>query len=154
MTTKIDAINRKILEALVANARVSMTDLSKTVGLSKTPVTLRIKQMEETGLITGYRALLSPIKLGLTYVTYVEVRLSDTREKALQAFNDAVRAVPEIEECYLIAGGFDYLIKTRTRDVTHFRKVLSESISTLPHVRSTSSNVAMEAVVEQNVAGI
>ena len=96
--------------------------------------------------------MLSPLKLGVTHVTYVTVNLSDTRQKALEAFNAAVRNVPEVEECYMIAGGFDYQLKLRTRDMPHFRAVMADQISTLPHVHSTSSYVAMEAVVEANWA--
>ncbi len=152
MIDLLDKTNRRILDALVANARVPITELARKVGLSKTPVALRIKQMEEAGLITGYRAMLSPLKLGLTHVTYVTVDLSDTRQRALEAFNAAVREIPEVEECYMIAGGFDYQLKLRTRDMPHFRAVMAERISTLPHVHSTSSYVAMEAVVEANWA--
>lgn len=148
MSDALDPINRRILSALLRNARIPITELAREVGLSKTPVALRIKAMEEMGLITGYRAILSPLKLGLTHVTYVTVNLSDTRQKALEAFNAAVRKVPEVEECYMIAGGFDYQLKLRTRDMPHFRAVMAEQISTLPHVHSTSSYVAMEAVVE------
>lgn len=154
MNDGIDPINRRILEQLVANARVPVTELAKSVGLSKTPVTLRIRQMEEMGLITGYRAILSPLKLGLTNVTYVELSVSDTRQKALEKFNAAVRLIPEVEECYMIAGGFDYQIKLRSRDMAHFRWIMAEKISILPFVTSTTSYVAMEAVVEQNWIGL
>ncbi|MDS9466072.1 Lrp/AsnC family transcriptional regulator [Paracoccus sp. MBLB3053] len=146
----LDATNVKILRELVANARIPITELARKVGLSKTPVALRIKQMEEMGLITGYRAILSPLKLGLTHVTYVEVRLSDTRQKALEAFNAAVRAIPEVEECYMIAGGFDYLLKVRSEDMAGYRRIMAEKISALPHIHATTSYVSMEAVVEQN----
>lgn len=152
MTDKLDPINRRILDALLRNARMPITELAREVGLSKTPVALRIKAMEEAGLITGYRALLSPLKLGLTHVTYVTINLSDTRQQALEAFNAAVRTIPEVEECYMIAGGFDYQLKLRTRDMPHFRAVMAEQISSLPHVHATSSYVAMEAVVEANWA--
>ena len=150
MDEALDNTNRKILHELVTNARIPTTELARKVGLSKTPVALRIRQMEEMGLITGYRAILSPLKLGLTHVTYVEARLSDTRQKALEQFNAAVRAIPEVEECYMIAGGCDYLMKVRSRDMADFRRILAEKISTLPHVSNTSSHVSMEAVVEQN----
>jgi len=150
MTEQLDATDMKILNALLTDARQPMTELAKRVGLSKTPVALRIRKMEEMGLITGYRAILSPLKLGLTHVTYVEVRLSDTRESALTRFNDAVRAIPEVEECYMIAGGFDYLIKVRSKDMADYRRVMGEQISALPYVTGTSSYVAMEAVVEQS----
>ena len=150
MAEQLDATDMKILNALLTDARLPMTELAKRVGLSKTPVALRIRKMEEMGLITGYRAILSPLKLGLTHVTYVEVRLSDTRENALTRFNDAVRAIPEVEECYMIAGGFDYLIKVRSKDMADYRRVMGEQISALPYVTGTSSYVAMEAVVEQS----
>ena len=150
MTDPLDATDRRILAELVANARLPIAELARKVGLSKTPVAARIRAMEEMGLITGYRAILSPLKLGLTHVTYVEVRLSDTRAKALEQFNAAVRAIPEVEECYMIAGGFDYLIKVRSRDMADYRRLMGEKLSALPHVHATSSYVAMEAVVEQN----
>ncbi|WBU62176.1 Lrp/AsnC family transcriptional regulator [Paracoccus albus] len=150
MTAELDSTNRKILAELVANARIPITELARKVGLSKTPVALRIRQMEEMGLIQGYRAILSPLSLGLTHVTYVEARLTDTRQKALEQFNDGVRSITEIEECYMIAGGFDYLLKVRSRDMTHFRQIMAEKISSLPFIHATTSYVAMEAVVEQN----
>ncbi|MFV0384420.1 Lrp/AsnC family transcriptional regulator [Paracoccus sp. (in: a-proteobacteria)] len=149
MTDALDPINRRILAELVANARIPVSELARKVGLSKTPVALRIRQMEEMGLITGYRAILSPLKLGLTHVTYMEIRLTDTRQRALEQFNTGIRAIPEVEECYMIAGGFDYLVKVRSRDMADFRRIMAEKISTLPHVHSTSSYVSMEAVIEQ-----
>jgi Lrp/AsnC family leucine-responsive transcriptional regulator len=150
MTDPFDATGRKIVHELVANARIPVTELARKVGLSKTPVAARIRAMEEIGLITGYRAMLSPIALGLIHVTYVEVRLSDTRQKALAQFNAAVREIPEVEECYMIAGGFDYLLKVRSRDIAQYRMIMGEKLSALPHVAATSSYVAMEAVVEHN----
>jgi len=149
-TANLDTIDRKILSALTENARLSMVDLARKVGLSKTPVAARVRALEEKGVIRGYRAILSPEKLGLQHVAYVEVRLSDTRQAALARFNDAARAVPEIEECYMIAGGFDYLIKVRSQDIVDYRRVLGETISSLPHVSATSTYIAMEAVVEQS----
>ena len=154
MNVKLDAYDRRILAELTRNARIPVAELARKVGLSKTPITLRIKHLEEIGLITGYRAILSPLKLGLTHVTYVEVSMSDTREAALQQFNTAVRAIPEVEECYMIAGGFDYQLKIRSRDMAHFRQIMAEKISALPYITSTSTYVAMEAVVEQNWTAI
>lgn len=150
VTDPLDATDRRILHELCANARIPVTELARKVGLSKTPVAARIRAMEEMGLITGYRAMLSPIQLGLIHVTYVEVRLSDTRQRALEQFNAAVRDIPEVEECYMIAGGFDYLLKVRSHDIAEYRKIMGEKLSALPHVAATSSYVAMEAVVEQN----
>ncbi len=146
----LDSYDRKILSALTENARLSMVDLARRVGLSKTPVAARVKALETKGVIQGYRAILSPEKLDLQHVAYVEVRLSDTRQAALTRFNEAARKVPQIEECYMIAGGFDYLIKVRSRDIIDYRRVLGETISSLPHVSATSTYIAMEAVVEQS----
>ncbi|MCL7463638.1 Lrp/AsnC family transcriptional regulator [Phaeovulum sp. NW3] len=143
---QMDRYDQAILALLSADGRMSATEIARRVGLTKSPVQARIKQLEESGVIAGYRAILSPIRLGLAHVAFVEVRLSDTREAALQAFNRAVRAVPEIEECHMIAGGFDYLLKVRTGDIGDYRRVMAESISSLPHVAATSTYVAMEAV--------
>jgi len=151
---ELDVIDRKIIRELQRDARLSVTEIAKRVGLSKTPVALRIRQLESSGLIAGYRAILSPLKLGLTHVTYVEVRLSDTREIALSRFNEAVRAIPEVEECYMIAGGFDYLMKIRSHDMADYRRIMAEHLSTLPYVHSTSSFVAMEAVGEDAVVSV
>jgi Lrp/AsnC family leucine-responsive transcriptional regulator len=144
----LDRYDRAILRALSEDGRLPVTELARRIGLSKTPTQARVKRLEETGVIAGYRAVLSPIRMGLAHVAYVEVRLSDTREAALQAFNRAVRALPEVEECHMMAAGFDYLMKVRTRDIADYRRVLGEQISTLPHVASTSTYVAMEAVKE------
>lgn len=145
----LDRIDRAILDELSHNARVSMIELGRKVGLSKTPVTARIKRLEAEGVITGYRAGLSARKLGLDHVAFMEVRLSDTRERALRAFNRAVSEIPEVEECHMIAGGFDYLVKVRTRNIDDFRRVLGERISALPHVASTSTYVSMESVKDR-----
>ena len=144
----LDRFDRAILAALSGDGRMPVTELARRIGLSKTPTQARVKRLEETGVIAGYRAVLNPIRMGLANVAYVEVRLTDTREAALQAFNRAVRAVPEIEECHMMAAGFDYLLKVRTGDIADYRRVLGERISTLPHVASTSTYVAMEAVKE------
>jgi transcriptional regulator, AsnC family len=148
MTAELDAIDRRILAALVRDARQPVAEIARQVGLSKTPVAQRIRRLEEGGFITGYRAELSPARLGLTHVAFVEVRLSDTRESALRKFNAAVRAIPEIEECHMIAGGFDYLLKVRSHDIADYRRVMGERISALPYVNATSTYVAMETVFE------
>ena len=150
----LDQIDRRILRALRANARLSMVALGEQVGLSKTPVTARVRRLEEAGYIRGYRAELDAGKLGLEHVAFVEVRLSDTREAALQAFNAAIREIPEVEACHMIAGGFDYLVKVRTSDVRDYRRVLGERISQLPHIASTSTYVSMESVLDQGAVNL
>lgn len=144
----MDEYDRKILSVLSVEGRISMTALGERVGLSKTPVTARVKRLEKEGVITGYRATLSASKLGVEHIAFLEVKLSDTREKALDAFNQAVRAIPEVEACHMIAGGFDYLIKVRTSDIFAYRQVLGEQLSRLPNVASTSTYISMQSVVD------
>ena len=150
----LDQLDRRVLRALRANARLSMVALGEQVGLSKTPVTARVRRLEEAGYIRGYRAELDAGKLGLEHVAFVEVRLSDTREAALQAFNAAIREIPEVEACHMIAGGFDYLVKVRTSNVRDYRRVLGERISQLPHIASTSTYVSMESVLDQGAVNL
>lgn len=145
---ELDRFDRAILRGVAEDGRMSVTDLAQRIGLSKSPTQARLKKLEAQGFILGYRALLNPIRLGLDHVAFVEVKLSDTRESALAAFNVAAVKVPEIEQAHMIAGNFDYLLKVRTSDMTSYRRILGEVISTLPHVESTSTYVAMEAVKE------
>ena len=140
----MDEYDRKILSVLSIEGRISTTALGERVGLS----TARVKRLEEEGVITGYRATLSASKLGVEHIAFLEVKLSDTREKALDAFNQAVRAIPEVEACHMIAGGFDYLIKVRTSDIFAYRQVLGEQLSRLPNVASTSTYISMQSVVD------
>ena len=141
----------RILQVLSTDGRITVTELAARVGLSKSPVQARLKRLEETGVIRGYRALIDPIRLGRDHVAFVEVKLSDTREAALAAFNAAVMRVAEIEQCHMIASSFDYLLKVRTASMTAYRRVLAEAISTLPHVAATSTYVAMQAVKEEGL---
>lgn len=144
--SELDLFDRKILDALAEDGRLSVTALAERIGLSKTPCQLRMKRLIDNGYIEGFRAVLNPRKLGLDHVAFVEVKLSDTKESALEEFNAAVKKLLEVEECHMIAGRFDYLLKVRTANISKYRQVLGESISRLPHVTSTSTNVAMQAV--------
>ena len=145
---ELDRFDHAILRELSVDGRISATELGRRIGLSKSPTQARMKRLEDGGVIIGYRANLDPIRMGQAHVAFVEVRLSDTREAALQAFNKAVLAVPEVEQAHMIASRFDYLLKVRTTDIQDYRRVLAERISALPHVASTSTYVAMEAVKE------
>jgi len=149
--SNLDLIDTKILHALSRDARITITELSQEVGLSKTPCKSRLQRLEREGVILGYRALLDPVKMGLDHIAFVEVKLSDTREKALSEFNEAVCKLPEVEQCHMIAGSYDYLLKVRTGNINTYRQVLGEKISSLPHVEQTSTYVSMEAVKEDVV---
>ena len=150
----LDQFDQSILIALAEDGRMTITDLAERIGLSKSPTQARLRRLETSGIIMGYRALLDPISLGLDHVAFVEVRLTDTREAALRAFNAAVQNIPEIEQAHMIAGNFDYLLKVRTRDMAQYRAFLGDVVSVLPHVAATSTFVAMEAVKEVMLPGI
>ncbi|WP_196157916.1 Lrp/AsnC family transcriptional regulator [Reinekea sp. G2M2-21] len=143
---QLDKLDLAILQELQTNGRITVTELASRVGLSKTPCQIRMRKLEEQGYILGYVALVDQKKIGIKYVAFVQVSLSDTRTRALNAFNEAVRTVPEIEQCYMIAASFDYLLKVRTSDMDNYRRILGEKISSLPYVTQTSTFVVMEEV--------
>ncbi len=145
---EIDQYDHKILDAVLRDGRISVTELAEQVGLSKTPCQIRLRRLIEKGFIEGFKAVLNPSKLGLDHVAFAEVKLTSTKEEALIGFNAAVKKVKEVEECHMIAGRFDYLLKIRTPDIRRYRDVLGEKISALPFVASTSTSVVMETVKE------
>lgn len=147
--SEIDVFDQKILDLLEKEGRLSITDLASRIGLSKTPCQIRLKRLVEAGFIEGFRAIVNPAKLGLDHVAFAEVKLTSTKEDALESFNAAVKKVKEVEECHMIAGRFDYLLKIRTPDIRRYRDVLGEKISALPFVASTSTNVVMETIKEK-----
>ncbi len=142
----IDGIDQKILKILSLEGRIAITDLANRVGLSKSPCQVRVKRLQKDGYIKGFRAIIDPAMMNLEQIAFVEVRLSDTSEAALSAFNRAVQFLPEVEQCHMIAGAFDYLLKVRTTDMSDYRAVLGEKVSALPHVASTSTHVSMQAI--------
>ena len=113
-----------------------------------------MKRLQDNKFILGFRAVLNPQKLGQQHVAFTEVKLSDTRENALNAFNEAVQSIPEIEQCHMIAGAYDYLLKIRTSNIKAYRMVLGETISKLPYVANTSTFVAMESVKDYSFQGL
>jgi len=144
----LDNYDLAILKSLEQNGRITVTELAERVGLSKTPCQIRMKRLESNGVIRGYTVIMDYGLLDTNHIAFVQVKLSDTRAAALAAFNDAVGAVSEIEECHMMAANFDYILKVRTRDIASYREVLGETISELPYVSSTSTFVCMEAVKE------
>ena len=146
MSGELDAYDRRILGILATDGRATVTAISERIGLSKTPCQLRIRRLEEQGYILGYQAILSQDKLDRAHIAFVEVKLASTTATALAAFNRAVLSIEAVEQCHMIAGGFDYLLKVRTRDIGDYREVLAEQISRLPHVAQSSTYVSMEAI--------
>lgn len=147
MSRNIDAIDRRILDELERDGRLSIVELSERVNLTNTPCSERVKRLERDGYIKGYRATLNMDMLGFGHLTVVQVSLAATGgDNSLDAFNAAIGLVPEIESCLMLAGSFDYLLTVRTRDIVHFREVLGDKINKLPGILHTNSFAVMEVV--------
>lgn len=142
----LDDFDRKIIAALREDGRMPVTAIAARVGLSKTPCQIRMKRLVESGVIRGFTALVDGAKIGLDHIAFTEVKLSDTRDKALQEFNAAVQKIPEIEECHMIASSYDYILKIRTSNIKKYRELIGEKISNLPYISYTSTFVSMETV--------
>lgn len=145
---KLDQIDRDILAALQADGRITNVALAKQVGLSPTPCLERVKSLEAAGLIRGYAAQLSPAALGLGLTVFVQIAIERTSQQVFDDFRTAVQAIPEIQECHMVAGGYDYLLKVRVPDMTAYRHFLGAVLSGVPGIRETHTYPVMEEVKE------
>ncbi len=141
----LDRIDLKILKALQDNARLSYVDLAQKVGLSTTPCMDRVKRLEHSGYIQGYHAKLDPDNLGLELLVFLEITLASQSPEAFAEFNQATAKLNYVQECHLISGQSDYLLKLRLPDLKSYRKHLGELLLALPHVRESKSHIVMEA---------
>ena len=142
----LDNYDRKILKLLQRDGRITITALSDQIGLSKTPCLNRVKKLETKGYIRGYRAVINHELVDNNHIAFVQIKMDDTKTQALNAFNAAIKEIPEVVQCHMIASHFDYLLKVRTNNMESYRKVLGEKISALPHVQNSSTFVVMEEV--------
>lgn len=147
----IDKIDARILRVLQKDGRISNLKLAETVHLSPTAVLERVKRLTREGYILGYEARLNPAKLGAGMLVFIEVLLDRTAPDVMDTFRAAVQARPEILECHLVAGGFDYLIKTRVADMSAYREMIASVIWSLPGVRETRTYTVMEEVKNTTV---
>jgi Lrp/AsnC family transcriptional regulator, leucine-responsive regulatory protein len=148
----IDKIDRKILRQLQVDGRISNLKLAELVHLSPTAVLERVRRLTRDGFVLGYEARLNPRLLGAGLMVFVEVLLDRTVHDVMDTFKAAVQVRLEILECHLVAGGFDYLLKTRVADMAAYRQFIGSVIWTLPGVRETRTYVVMEEV--KNTAAI
>lgn len=145
---KLDRIDRNILRILQNEGRISYTELADNVGLSTTPCIERVRRLEKENFIEGYYARLSPSALGFDMLVFVEIALSYQSPDAFETFNEAVKLLPYIQECHLVSGDSDYLLKARIRDMSEYRALLGEMLLTLPGVKNSKSYIVMEEVKE------
>jgi Lrp/AsnC family transcriptional regulator, leucine-responsive regulatory protein len=147
-SSTLDKIDLKILNALQTDGRISNLKLAEVVALSPTAVLARTQRLQRDGYILGYEARLNPAKLGRGLTVFVEVLLDRTTPQVFEQFNAAAQARPEILECHMVAGGFDYLLKTRVRDMAAYRDFAATALWQLPGVRETRTYAVMEEVKE------
>lgn len=144
--TQLDRTDRKILALLQIDGRMSNVELARQVNLSPTPCLERVRRLERDGYIRQYVALLDADKLNLSLVAYIQVSLDNTSTEDLDHFNKEVTRLPEVQECHMVAGGFDYMLKIRVAGMTHYRRFLGEKLSALPGVRETHTYVVIQEV--------
>ena len=146
----IDRIDRNILVELQQNARLSNVELSKRVGLSPTPCLERVKRLEKENYIKGYQAILNPQKLEAALLVLVEITLTKTSPDVFDDFSKAVHELDVIQECHLVSGNFDFLLKTRVADMAAYRELLGDTLLRLPSVSESRTYVVMEEVKSTN----
>ena len=146
----LDRIDRKILSILQEDGRIANLKLAEAVALSPTAVLARVQRLTRDGFILGYEARLNPLKLGAGMLVFVEVLLDRTTPNVFDQFKAAVQVHPEIMECHMVAGGFDYLLKTRSADMNAYRVFAGNVLWQLPGVRETRTYAVMEEVKHSN----
>ncbi|TMX69278.1 leucine-responsive transcriptional regulator Lrp [Vibrio rotiferianus] len=147
---ELDRIDRNILNELQKDGCISNVELSKRVGLSPTPCLERVRRLERQGYITGYTALLNPQYLDASLLVFVEITLNRGAPDVFEQFNAAVQKLDDIQECHLVSGDFDYLLKTRVSDMGAYRRLLGDTLLRLPGVNDTRTYVVMEEVKQTN----
>ncbi|NML62902.1 winged helix-turn-helix transcriptional regulator [Massilia sp. RP-1-19] len=144
----LDKLDRHILKILQQEGRISMKDLGERVGLSVTPCIERVKRMERDGIISGYHAKVDAAALGAKLLVFVEITLNQKSASAFEQFRREVLRIPQVQECHLVSGDFDYLIKARIHEMAEYRKLLGDMLLQLPGAAQSKSYVVMEEIKE------
>ncbi len=143
---RLDDIDRRLLKVLQADGRISNSELAERCSLSPSACSDRVRRLRETGYIAGFAALLNPEKVGRALLIFVEVLLDRTTPEVFDTFAAAARRAPDVLECHMVAGGFDYLIKARVEDFAAYRRFLGEVLVNIPGVRETRTYAVLEEV--------
>jgi len=144
----LSKIDRNILSIMQNDGRISYAALARQVGLTTTPCIERVRRLERDGYIRQYSTVLNPEQLDAGFIVFVQIRLDRTSKDTFAQFKEAVLELPEVQECYLVSGSFDYLIKARLADMAAYRVFLEESLLCVPAVQESTSVVVMEAIKE------
>ena len=149
----LDRTDYRILDILQGNGRITNVDLAEKVHLSPPPCLERVKRLEREGYIEKYVGILNPYKLNAGLLAFIQVTLHSTASTDLEKFNRAVTSLDQVQECHMVSGGFDYLIKVRSSDMQDYRHFLGHELADIPNVRETHTYVVMQEVkVESSIA--
>ncbi len=151
---KLDSIDRKILEILQSNAKITNAQLSKDIGLSPAPTLERVKKLEESGIIQSYHAQLNRDKVGLGVTTFVMISLTGHKKDVTDAFVTQINNIPEVIECHHITGEGDFLLKVIAKDISSYQKLMLEKINEIDEVASTKTMVILSTFKESKVLPI
>lgn len=143
--TEIDAINEQILRTLQADGRISNLHLAEKVGLSPSACLRRVQELERTGVISGYRAVLDPVARGIGFVAFLGVGLGEHTKAAQEGFERAIGRAPEVVECHNITGTIEYLLRVECRDLKSYKTFHTDVLGTLPHVTAITTFVVMDS---------
>jgi Lrp/AsnC family leucine-responsive transcriptional regulator len=149
----LDRTDYRILEILQKNGKISNVDLAEQVHLSPPPCLERVKRLEREGYIEKYVGILNPYKLNAGLLAFIQVTLHSTASKDLEEFNQAIAGLEQVQECHMVSGGFDYLIKVRASDMQAYRDFLGKELAAISNLRETHTYVVMQEVkVENSIA--
>lgn len=150
-TSELDAIDLRILNFLQEEGRLTMTELGERVGLSTSPCSQRVKRLERLGVIKGYHAKIDPVAAGKTLLVFVEITLAEKSEQIFKKVREELEHMPEVLECHLVSGSFDYLVKARLVGMPEYRQLLGSMLKRIPVAAQSNSYVVMEEVKESFV---
>lgn len=146
--SELDAIDLRILDLLQQEGRITMTELGERIGLSTSPCSQRVKRLEQLGVITGYHAKLNPVAVDKALLVFVEITLSEKSEQIFKQVRDELEHIPEVLECHLVSGSFDYLVKARLGEMSEYRHLLGSMLKRIPVAAQSNSYVVMEEIKE------
>ncbi len=151
---ELDRLDRKILDALQRNGRITMTELGEQIGLSTSPCAERVRRLERQGVITGYHARVNPQAIGKTLLVFVEITLTAKSGEVFEAVRREMLGLPDVMECHLVSGSFDYLVKARLHAMSDYRDLLGSILKKIPVPAQSHSYVVMEEVKESSYLSI
>lgn len=147
---QLDRLDLKIIDVLQRNGRITMTELGEQIGLSTSPCAERVKRLEKNGVITGYHAKVNPSSVGKSLLVFMELTLASKSEDVFEKIKNELANMPEVIECHLVSGSFDYLVKSRLQAMSDYRELLGKILKKIPVATQSHSYVVMEEVKESS----